>query len=386
MQELVFKPIEKITLTNPKQAMETALQEDPNSLMLLVKLLMLELEEANFPAARAYAAKLLKQEGNDKDIVFIIARLYSQVGRMEDSLAYLDLLTEADKQEEEILYLKAKGLNYLGKVTEAEYILQTLKREDKATEDVLLEIADLQYKKRAFQECLELSKEVTATHPQHVIANKMIHNSLYNANTNSRTNILFDYKNLAKIYQLGNETADFITFNNELTAVLNAKKEWIKDPVQYTTTKGEQLNSVLEYSDAEIQTINQLFQEKVLEYVQQMAKRDPAYFKSKSTTLDMKIWAVRLHSAGYQKPHIHATGWISGVYYTSLPQLDASVNEGGLAFGVYSANDEFVTLHQIQPQVGMLVLFPSYLLHRTIPFTSDQQRVCLSFDVFPAQW
>jgi hypothetical protein len=32
----------------------------------------------------------------------------------------------------------------------------------------------------------------------------------------------------------------------------------------------------------------------------------------------------------------------------------------------------------------MLVLFPSYFWHGTVPFASDQRRLTLAFDVVPA--
>jgi hypothetical protein len=35
-------------------------------------------------------------------------------------------------------------------------------------------------------------------------------------------------------------------------------------------------------------------------------------------------------------------------------------------------------------QVGDIVLFPSSLYHRTIPFNSDEERVCIAFDLKPA--
>ncbi|WP_373280560.1 putative 2OG-Fe(II) oxygenase [Methylomonas koyamae] len=36
-----------------------------------------------------------------------------------------------------------------------------------------------------------------------------------------------------------------------------------------------------------------------------------------------------------------------------------------------------------RPKVGDLVLFPSSLFHRTIPFNSDQERICIAFDIKP---
>jgi len=34
--------------------------------------------------------------------------------------------------------------------------------------------------------------------------------------------------------------------------------------------------------------------------------------------------------------------------------------------------------------VGDIVLFPSSLFHRTIPFSAAQDRICIAFDVAPA--
>jgi hypothetical protein len=37
----------------------------------------------------------------------------------------------------------------------------------------------------------------------------------------------------------------------------------------------------------------------------------------------------------------------------------------------------------IRPEVGQLVLFPSYFWHGTLPFHSDQPRLTVAFDVVP---
>ena len=36
-----------------------------------------------------------------------------------------------------------------------------------------------------------------------------------------------------------------------------------------------------------------------------------------------------------------------------------------------------------QPEVGDIVFFPSSLFHRTIPFTTDTDRIIVSFDLIP---
>ncbi|WP_414673858.1 putative 2OG-Fe(II) oxygenase, partial [Methylophaga sp. UBA3595] len=38
----------------------------------------------------------------------------------------------------------------------------------------------------------------------------------------------------------------------------------------------------------------------------------------------------------------------------------------------------------IAPEVGDIVMFPSSVFHRTIPFNSDEERICIAFDLKPA--
>jgi hypothetical protein len=34
------------------------------------------------------------------------------------------------------------------------------------------------------------------------------------------------------------------------------------------------------------------------------------------------------------------------------------------------------------PEEGLMYMFPSYFYHRTIPFDSEQKRICIAYDVF----
>ncbi len=35
----------------------------------------------------------------------------------------------------------------------------------------------------------------------------------------------------------------------------------------------------------------------------------------------------------------------------------------------------------IRPRLGLMVLFPSYFWHHTVPFTGDQERISVAFDI-----
>jgi hypothetical protein len=45
----------------------------------------------------------------------------------------------------------------------------------------------------------------------------------------------------------------------------------------------------------------------------------------------------------------------------------------------YACEDQHALL-PIKPREGMIVLFPSYFYHRTIPFESAEERITLAFD------
>jgi tetratricopeptide (TPR) repeat protein len=98
-------------------------------------------------------------------------------------------------------------------------------------------------------------------------------------------------------------------------------------------------------------------------------------------------WSVRLHSAGYHTNHVHPRGWISSACYIQLPDSMRAgrTAEGILSFGAPgllttpALNAEW----SVRPEVGLLVLFPSYFWHGTLPFHSEQPRLTVAFDVVP---
>lgn len=97
-------------------------------------------------------------------------------------------------------------------------------------------------------------------------------------------------------------------------------------------------------------------------------------------------WSARLRSKGFHTNHIHPTGWLSGVLYVSVPNYTKNEGLGGnIQFG--APLDELKTNLKpkrfIEPRVGTLALFPSYMWHGTIPFHTDETRMTIAFDILP---
>ncbi len=98
-------------------------------------------------------------------------------------------------------------------------------------------------------------------------------------------------------------------------------------------------------------------------------------------------WSVQLHTSGFHNNHVHPRGWISSASYIDLPEhmSDPKNQQGVLTFGEPSVATK-PALHaeySVRPEVGMLVLFPSYVWHGTVPFSGAQTRLTVAFDAVP---
>jgi predicted Zn-dependent protease len=98
-------------------------------------------------------------------------------------------------------------------------------------------------------------------------------------------------------------------------------------------------------------------------------------------------WSVRLHTSGFHTNHVHPRGWISSACYIELPEgmSDAHTQDGVLTFGEpgIATTPTLTPEYSVRPSVGLLVLFPSYFWHGTVPFRSSQARLTVAFDAVP---
>jgi hypothetical protein len=96
---------------------------------------------------------------------------------------------------------------------------------------------------------------------------------------------------------------------------------------------------------------------------------------------------VRLRPNGFHADHVHPEGWLSSAFYVDLPQTMANAvgREGWLMFGQPGVRTEpaLGAEHFIEPEPGLLTLFPSYMWHGTVPFSGDRPRLAVAVDILP---
>lgn len=102
-----------------------------------------------------------------------------------------------------------------------------------------------------------------------------------------------------------------------------------------------------------------------------------------------RSWAVISRGDGYNHRHIHPQGWLTAVYYAAcpddaqLPTPDAGCLKIGGPTGIADDAPGWLTC-TIRPVPGLLVLFPSWMTHWTLPLGIPAERISLPLDINPA--
>ena len=142
--------------------------------------------------------------------------------------------------------------------------------------------------------------------------------------------------------------------------------------------------NIFENAHKKISNLKSIIINEVNSYYTKFKNEDCSYIKKWPLEYNINGWYIILNQQGYQSAHIHPSAWLSGVIYLKVvPHLGK--NEGAIEFSLngwgYSDPNSLKAIHQ--PKEGDIVLFPSSLHHKTIPFSADANRIVISFDLIP---
>jgi tetratricopeptide (TPR) repeat protein len=105
----------------------------------------------------------------------------------------------------------------------------------------------------------------------------------------------------------------------------------------------------------------------------------------------LNSWVIVIHDHQHNGWHLHQAGWISGVYYVTMPRVARGddARAGAIEFGPYPFEGDEQPFQSyrwlLTPEPGLLVMFPSYYAHRTWPTSVADLRICIPFDVRPSK-
>lgn len=203
---------------------------------------------------------------------------------------------------------------------------------------------------------------------------------------------LYDYDGMVAAYDLEPPAgwASLEAYLADLATSLNAIHLYNRHPASQSLRHGSQTTYRLTGSDDPV--IQAFFRAIEAPIRQHMARLGPGTDPlRRRATGDYRIegaWSVRLNPGGFHKDHFHPEGWLSSAFYVETPDnaLDTEERQGWLRFGQppFITSPPLPPEHHVRPKPGRLVLFPSYMWHGTVPFTTDERRMTIAFDVVPA--
>ncbi len=184
--------------------------------------------------------------------------------------------------------------------------------------------------------------------------------------------------------------ADLGSFLTELTSHLEALHNPHGHRLLYQSLRqGTETTQDLSRSrDPVIQALFRAFAAPIARYREHIGQGEDALRRrNRGAARFNGAWSVRLHRDGYHTSHVHPRGWISSAFYVQLPDSMRAGHtaEGILSFGAPGmlTTPPLPAELSVRPEVGLLVLFPSYFWHGTLPFHSDQPRLTVAFDAVP---
>lgn len=382
-----FEQPDRIDLSISLPMLEKGFEKNPKSTEIILRLADINLELNKFQVAQFYIDKYLVLLNFSDHALMQIVNFYIKAQQFNQALLILDKLS--DNVSESVIYLfkKAHILLELKHYKEANELCEQILRIKPNHKQVLLTQAKLDFIANHFSVAKTKCERILIQKPKNIIANNLLNSCDFHL-TLQKDYFENQFKQLIKIYSVSaKETlSDSIkNFNKRINEIIDSSNYWIQNPSQYPIQKGEELNDLFSYRFKKYKAIQQLekiIHSKVIQYLIEMCALDIDYFKDYPDVLSLNGWAVKLKKGGYNEPHIHPQGWISGVYYSKVPNFSGVELAGSLELGVLLPNTKFQPIKSIKVKEGMFILFPSYYSHRTVPFHSEETRISIAFDTY----
>lgn len=183
---------------------------------------------------------------------------------------------------------------------------------------------------------------------------------------------------------LNNHISDVSGFVDDLIQEA-AKVSQVWEPQHGVTKCGFQTSPIIFKAGKKCQVLEKILRKEIASYFSRFESEECDYINSWPDQYDLRGWFVRLVKNGYQQPHNHPSGWLSGVIYLkTIDPIDS--DEGSIKLSLRGHDlpvlDESYPRKIHRPKRGDIVLFPSSLFHSTIPFSQDTDRSVIAFDLY----
>lgn len=252
---------------------------------------------------------------------------------------------------------------------------------------------DPKTKKGLWDEVLDCADRVLAQVPGHTSALGLKTTAFVGSGRDDEGRFLSDFERFMQfqIVSVPPGYDDLKSFNEALVKRLYSDPDLIAQPHEQSMSGGKRIyNLQRDGENSPIYHLLKIYDDALERYLDEhpidpdhpfLAQRPDKWFKD----VFANIW----EGQGHVRSHIHPDSWITACYYAKLPDVIDTENErreAWIEFGRppdYLANRLDPAFPVYQPKEGLLVMWPSYLYHRTIPFQSSGIRCSIPCDFVP---
>lgn len=198
---------------------------------------------------------------------------------------------------------------------------------------------------------------------------------------------LYDYDTLVGASMLDTPAGwpSLDAYMAEVAVALKELHAFEEHPFNQSLRHGSQAVDILQRSHPALRALPQALDGPIRRRLAELGPGDdPIRARNRGTYAFQGMWSVRLKPGGYHVDHVHPQGWLSSACYVET--VEGPGREGWIRFGQpgLRTRPPLDAEHYVEPKPGMLVLFPSYMWHGTVPFGGDRRRLTFAFDIVPA--
>jgi len=196
-----------------------------------------------------------------------------------------------------------------------------------------------------------------------------------------------------RLSELGYSGEAQTALNAELAKFAMSHPSMQRDPPENATYKGWHSGNLSTARHPAVEQLRKFIAYALERRRKSLANEDPAhpFVRALPRAFNLHLWSVKLVGEGKMVPHIHTSGWLSGVYYVDVPGVvnDESAGQAGWLKLGPARHDIPMTREPIvramKPEPGLMFTFPSYFWHETVPLPAGaEQRLCYAYDLQPA--
>ncbi len=177
--------------------------------------------------------------------------------------------------------------------------------------------------------------------------------------------------------------------NSLLNDLLISIEEMETDKVsQLLLFNGEQsAGNIFSLPFAPFKTLHDIIEQQMVNYREYFSNSTSKLLMNWPEEGEIKGWYIKMSKDGHLTRHMHEDGWVSGTIYLEMPKSDKK-DEGMIEFSLFCEHYLMDKSKDPKGQVfpiekGDIILFPSSLYHRTVPFSGEEKRICIAFDLKP---